>query len=69
MIFFLKLIHDLKAKLASHPARCLSPVEIVERYGLTTGPATVELLCHRLNCDDCRDGVMGTVLMCIFNVN
>ena len=25
--------------------------------------------CHRLTCDDCRDGVMGTVLMCIFNVN
>ena len=25
--------------------------------------------CHRLNCDDCRDGIMGNVLMCISNVN
>ena len=24
---------------------------------------------HRLNCDDCLGGVMGSVLMCIFNVN
>ena len=25
--------------------------------------------CHRLNCDDRLGGVMGSVLMCIFNVN
>ena len=28
----------LKAKLACHPARCLLPVEIIERCGLATGP-------------------------------
>ena len=38
----------LKAKLACHPARCLLPVEIIERFGLTTGPATVELLSYLL---------------------
>ena len=31
----------LKAKLACHLARCLLPVEIIERCGLATGPATV----------------------------
>ena len=25
--------------------------------------------CHRLNCDYCLGGVMGSVLMCIFNVD
>ena len=34
----------LKAELACHPARCLLPVEIIERCGLATGPSTVELL-------------------------
>ena len=38
----------LKAKLACHPARCLLPVEIIERCGLATGPATVELLSYLL---------------------
>ena len=38
----------LKAKLACHPAMCLLPVEIIERCGLTTGPATVELLPYLL---------------------
>ena len=38
----------LKAKLACHPARCLLPVEIIERCGLATGPATVELLPYLL---------------------
>ena len=38
----------LKAKLACHPARWLLPVEIIERYGLATGPATVELLPYLL---------------------
>ena len=36
----------LKAKLACHPARCLLLVEIIERCGLSTGPATVELLSY-----------------------
>ena len=35
---------DLKAKFQCHPARCLLPVEIMQRCGLATGPATVELL-------------------------
>ena len=38
----------LKAKLACHPARCLLPVEIIQRCGLATGPATVELLPYLL---------------------
>ena len=38
----------LKAKLACHPAKCLLPVEIIERCGLATGPATVELLQYLL---------------------
>ena len=38
----------LKAKLACHPARCLLPVEIIDRCGLATGPATVELLPYSL---------------------
>ena len=38
----------LKAKLACHPARCLLPVEIMETYGLATGPATVELMPYLL---------------------
>ena len=42
------LISMLNAKLACHPARCLLPVEIIERCGLTTGPATVELLPYLL---------------------
>ena len=25
--------------------------------------------CHRLNCDYCLGGVMGSVFMCIFNVD
>ena len=35
-----RCVKTLKAKLACHPARCL----IIERCGLATGPATVELL-------------------------
>ena len=38
----------LKAKLACLPARCLLPVEIIERCGLATGPATVGLLTYLL---------------------
>ena len=38
----------LKATWACHPAKCLLPVEIIERCGLTTGPATVELLPYLL---------------------
>ena len=38
----------LKAKLACHPARCLLPVEIIDRCVLATGPATVELLPYLL---------------------
>ena len=38
----------LKAKLACHPARCLLPVEIIERRGLATCPATVGLLPYLL---------------------
>ena len=38
----------LKAKLACHPAMCLLPVEIIERGGLATGLATVELLPYLL---------------------
>ena len=40
----------LKAKLACHPARCFLPVEIeiIERCGLATCPATVELLPYLL---------------------
>ena len=38
-----------KAKLACHPARCLLPVEIIERCGLATSPATVELLPYLLS--------------------
>ena len=41
-------VRPLKAKLACHPARCLLPVEIIERCGLATGPATVELLPYLL---------------------
>ena len=41
-------IYFLKAKLAGHPARCLLPVEIIDRCGLATGPATVELLPYLL---------------------
>ena len=40
--------HQLKAKLACHPARCLLPVEIIERCGFATGLATVELLPYLL---------------------
>ena len=32
------------------PARCLLPVEIIERCRLATGPATVELLPYLLPC-------------------
>ena len=39
---------SLMAKLAYHPARCLLPVEIIERCGLATGPATVKLLPYLL---------------------
>ena len=38
----------LNAKLACHPAMCLLPVKIIERCGLATGPATVELLPYLL---------------------
>ena len=38
----------LKAKFQCHPARCLLPVEILQRCGLATGPATVELLPYLL---------------------
>ena len=38
----------LKAKFQCHPARCLLPVEIMERCGSATGPATVELLPYLL---------------------
>ena len=38
----------LKAKFQCHPARCLLPVEIMQRCGLATGPATVELLPYLL---------------------
>ena len=34
--------------MACHPARCLSPFEIIERCGIATGPATVELLSYLL---------------------
>ena len=40
----------LKARLACHPARCLLPVEIIERCDLATGLATVELLPYLLPC-------------------
>ena len=39
---------DLKAKFQCHPARCLLPVEIMQRCGLATGPDTVELLPYLL---------------------
>ena len=39
---------DLKAKFQCHPARCLLPVEIMQRCGLATGPATVEILPYLL---------------------
>ena len=42
------IINPLKAKLACHPARCLLPVEILDRCGLATGPANVELLTYLL---------------------
>ena len=35
-------------KILCHPGRCLLPVEIIERCGLATGPATVELLPYLL---------------------
>ena len=38
----------LKAKFQCHPARYLLPVEIMQRCGLATGPATVELLPYLL---------------------
>ena len=38
----------IKAKFQCHPARCLLPVEIMQRCGLATGPATVELLPYLL---------------------
>ena len=50
----IKFIHSLimtlqlKAKLACHLARCLLPVQILERCGLDTGPATVKLLPYLL---------------------
>ena len=39
---------SLKAKFQCHTARCLLPVEIMQRCGLATGPATVELLPYLL---------------------
>ena len=44
----LLLKERLKAKFHCHPARCLLPVEIMQRCGLATGPATVELLPYLL---------------------
>ena len=41
-------MNRLKAKFQCHPARCLLPVEIMQRCGLATGPATVELLPYLL---------------------
>ena len=41
---FLQYVLSLKAKFQCHPARCLLPVEIMQRCGLATGPAIVELL-------------------------
>ena len=38
----------LKAKFQCHPAKCLLPVKIMQRCGLATGPATVELLPYLL---------------------
>ena len=38
------MVSYLKAKFACHPARCLLPVEIIERCDL----ATVELLSYLL---------------------
>ena len=35
---------------------------------LLINPITVDG-CHRLNCDNCLGGVMGSVMMCIFNVD
>ena len=43
-----KKLVTLKAKFQCHPARCLLPVEIMERCGLATGPATVVLLPYLL---------------------
>ena len=45
---FVYVLSLLKAKLACHSARCLLPVEIIERCGLATGPATLELLPYLL---------------------
>ena len=42
------MCYVLKAKFQCHPARCLLPVEIMQRCGLATGPATVELLPYLL---------------------
>ena len=42
------IIMILKAKFQCHPARCLLPVEIMERCGSATGPVTVELLPYLL---------------------
>ena len=49
----------LKAKLACHPARCLLPVEIIERCSLATGPATVELLPYLLYIDQINSNATG----------
>ena len=48
LIDFMKVCEYLKAKFQCHPARCLLPVEIMQRCGLATGPATVELLPYLL---------------------
>ena len=39
-MFLLFSVFLIKAKLACHPARCLLPVEIIERCDLATGLAT-----------------------------
>ena len=49
-------------------ARSYKPTCHVSNNGKRCGICNLSL-CHRLNCEDCLDGVMGTVLMCIFNVN
>ena len=48
MTIDIDLDRRLKAKFQCHPARCLLPVEIMQRCGLATGPATVELLPYLL---------------------
>ena len=48
MMLNIQEYRSLKAKLACHPERCLLPIENIERCGLATCPATVELLPYLL---------------------